>query len=204
MDGGDEPEGRLVDRSVALVNGRVLTLSQLEFDTRVLLVQAGGVEAAFAPLPDSTLKTGLDLVIGQLLETAEADKLSAFPLEEGELEQAVDQFEQRLGGAPQLERFLKAHEADTSMLAAVLGRSLRTQRVLDAKLRAKATVSESEARRWQEHHPEARLLPLTSVRTKLFNDRFGELVGQEMKQIRRSASVRLLGPFAPQTPGEER
>ncbi len=203
-DGGEDGAGILIDRAVALVNDRVLTLSQLDFDTRVLLVEAGGVEAAFAPLDEATLKKGLDTLIGQLLETAEADKLNAFPLEEGELQKAVDGFEQRLGGGAALGRFLEAHEADTSALAAVLGRALRTQRVVDAKVRLKAVVSEAEARRWQDAHPEARGLPLAAVRNKLFAQRYQEQVVQELKQIRKGASVRLLGPFAPSATAEAR
>src|SRR6478736_150818 len=45
---GAEPT--VIDRSVALVNGQVMTLSELDFEARVLLIYAGGTEAATAPL----------------------------------------------------------------------------------------------------------------------------------------------------------
>ena len=51
---------RVLDRSVAQVDGRVITYSELQFEARILLVQAGGTEAAFAPLPDETLRKVLD------------------------------------------------------------------------------------------------------------------------------------------------
>jgi len=214
LDGGEAGPGRLIDRSVALIclsqtadkkqcdHERVITQSQLEFDTRVLLIRAGGVGAAFEPIDESTLKHGLELVVGQLLETAEADKLSAFPLEEGEIDKEVKTFQDLLGGVPQLERFLRAHEADGSTLAAVLARSLRTQRVLDAKVKLKAAVSEAEARRWQDSHPDYRAVPLGVIREKLFQERYGELTAQELKQMRKEAKVRLLGAFAPQPSAE--
>lgn len=201
----------MIDRSVALVclnqsydqktcfNERVITQSQLDFETRVLLVQAGAFGAAYAQLDDAALKHGLELVLGQLLETAEADKLSAFPVEENEIDAALKQFQNQLGGGPQLERFLKTYEADGSTLAAVIARAIRTQRVLDAKVRLKAAVSEAEARRWQEQHAESRGSPLNLIRDKLYRDRYDELVAQELKAIRKDAKVRLLGAFAPQT-----
>src|SRR5687768_16059436 len=94
---------RLLDRSVALIDGRVLTLSELQFETRVLLIYAGGIEAAFRELDHSTLRSALDSVIGQRLEIAEADKLKAYPLEEGEIDRAMERFGARLGGPDALE-----------------------------------------------------------------------------------------------------
>src|SRR2546423_10907256 len=75
-------EGRVVDRAVALVAGQVITQSELEVETRVALIQAGGVEAATAALDDAALKASLDEVITERLENAEADKLQAYPLDD--------------------------------------------------------------------------------------------------------------------------
>ena len=179
-------------------NERVITQSQLDFETRVLLVQAGAFGAAYAPLDEAALKHGLELVLGQLLETAEADKLSTFPVEENEIDAALKQFQNQLGGAPQLERFLKTYEADGSTLASVIARAIRTAKVLDAKVHLKAGVSEAEARRWQDAHPDARGMSLNAVREKLYRDRYDDLVLQELKAIRKDAKVRLLGAFSPQ------
>src|SRR5688572_21340965 len=69
-------QAKLIDRSVALIDGQVLTLSELQFEARVLLIQAGGVEAAFGDLDDvssdggtagTTLRRVLHSVIGQRL-----------------------------------------------------------------------------------------------------------------------------------------
>lgn len=187
---------RLVDRSVALIDGRVLTLSELTFETRVLFVTRGGVGAAFDALDLSALKVGLDHVIGERLELAEADKLNAYQLEEGELERAIGLFSDRLGGAGELERFLHTHEADRAMLDAVLTRMLRTQRVLTGKLKLKAQVSEAEARNLVADRPELKGLPLALAREKLSAERFGTMAAAELAQVRKNGSVRLLGPFA--------
>jgi hypothetical protein len=193
--------GEVLDRAVAQVDGRVITQSELEFEARVALVRAGGVEAAFAPLDDSALKDALDLAIGQRLEEREADKLQAYPLDEGEVEAAVTAFKARFPAAPEYERFLARYEADAQQVAAILGRSLRTAKILDGKLRLRAQVSEAEVRRAYDRSA-ADLSPATyeelrePLRQKLVSERMKQLTAAELVLVRRGADVRLIAPFA--------
>lgn len=202
--GPAKAEGEVYDRAVASVDGRVVTQSQLEFEARVLLVNAGGVEAAFEPLDRETLGRSLELVINQRLALVEADKLDAWPLEPGELERAVAVFRARFPDEGRFRAFLDGQDADVNELAEVLKRSLRAQRALDGKLRLKAQVSEADARREQAARPELKGLPLDMVRQKLFAERFTELVKAELKQARKAADVRLLGPWSTPTKGSAR
>jgi hypothetical protein len=181
---------------VASVEGTVITLSQLEFEARVLLVQAGGVEAAFVPLDHAALASSLDLIIDQRLATLEADKLGTYPLEPGDLDKAIASFRDRFSSEIRFRQFLDSQEADLNDVALVLRRSLRAQRVLDGKLRLRAQVPESDARRIQAQRPEFAGMPLQSVRQALFAERFRELVREDLEQTRKAADVRLLGPFA--------
>src|SRR5438105_3723364 len=82
-------EPKVLDRSVALVNGQVMTLSELDFEARVLLIYAGGTEAATAPLDQPVLRDSLEELITHRLLSSEAEQLGAYPLEDGELEAAV-------------------------------------------------------------------------------------------------------------------
>src|SRR3990167_617087 len=75
-----QPETRVIDRAVASIEGRVIAYSQLQFEARVLLVAAGGVQAAFAPLDQEVLDASLRAVVDQRLALIEADKLEAYPL----------------------------------------------------------------------------------------------------------------------------
>jgi len=184
------------DRAVASVEGSVITLSQLEFEARVLLVQAGGVEAAFAPLDHVALASSLDLIIDQRLATLEADKLGTYPLEPGELDKAIAAFRDRFSSEIRFRQFLDEQEADLNDVRLVLQRSIRAQRVLDGKLRLRAQVSESDARRIQSQRADLKELPLDTVRKVLFAERFRALVREDLAQTRRAADVRLLGPFA--------
>jgi hypothetical protein len=197
-----EPEPRVVDRAVASIEGRVIAFSQLEFEARVLLVAAGGVQAAFAPLDQQVLDASLRAIVDQRLALLEADKLETYPLEPGELERAIAQFRARFDSEATFARFLGNHEADLNDLAEVLRRSLRAQRALEGKLRLRAQVSEGEAKAWRASHPELKDVAVDQVRAMLVQQRFGELVKKELADRRRQVDVRLLGPFSPKPGGE--
>jgi hypothetical protein len=189
-------DARVIDRSVALVSGQVLTLSELDREARVLLIYAGGAEAATAELDMVALRAALDQIISDRLLSAEAEALGAYPLEEGELEAAVKRFKGRFQTQAAWQAFLDRHEADETAVSLTLGRFLRAQHVLDGKLRLKAQVSEAEARKYVAEHKELESESLAAVRQKLFADRFKALARAEVKQARKTAGVRLLGPFA--------
>jgi hypothetical protein len=201
-----QPAPRVIDRAVASIEVRnitgdverkVIAWSQLEFEARVLLVAAGGVTAAFAPLDQPVLEASLRAIMDQRLALLEADKLEAYPLEPGELERAIASFRGRFESETRFADFLGAHEADLNDLAEVLRRSLRAQRALEGKLRLRAQVSEGEARAWRTSHADYKDLPLEKVRAMLVQQRFDELVKKELADRRRQVDVRLLGPFAP-------
>lgn len=189
-------EPRVLDRSVAMVNGQVMTWSELDFEARVLLIYAGGTEAASAPLDMPVLRDSLEELITHRLLAGEAEQLGAYPLDDGELEAALRRFKGRFQTQAAWQAFLDRHETDETGVTTTLGRFLRAQHVLDGKLRLKSQVSEAEAKRWVEEHPDFAAVPLPSVRQKLFADRFRALARGEVKQSRKTAKVRLLGPFA--------
>ncbi len=192
-----QPEPRVIDRAVASIEGRVIAFSQLQFEARVLLIAAGGVQAAFAPLDQEVLEASLHAVVDQRLALLEADKLEAYALEAGELERAIAAFRGRFENETRFSTFLSTHEADLGDLSEVLKRSLRAQRALEGKLRLRAQVSEGEARVHRAGHPELKDVPLEKVRAMLVQQRFGDLVKKELADQRRLVDVRLLGPFAP-------
>ncbi|MBL8923893.1 MAG: hypothetical protein JNJ54_33870 [Myxococcaceae bacterium] len=195
--GGALVQGRVVDRAVASVDGKVITLTQLEFETRVQLVNRGGIEAAFARLDRDDLTSGLELAIAQRLATLEADRFDAWQLEPGELEQAVASFRDRIGGELRLQQFLDAQDADLTDVGLVLRRSIRAGRALEGRLRLKASASEAEARRAKADVVAWRALPIETVRQLLTKERFDKLVQQELAQIRKANDVRLLASFLP-------
>ncbi len=198
----EAPEGRVIDRVVALVGGRVITLSELEFEARVALIERGGVDAAGAPLNDEALRSALDLAIGERLETEAADKLQAFRLDEGEVDAALREFKSKFRTNSDFSGFLARHEADEQQLSAVLARRLRAEKILDSKVSLRARVSDAEVRRFYDEHrselggsyDEVR----SRVREKLVRDRYAALAREELMQIRKGVDVRMIAPFARQ------
>ncbi len=188
---------RVIDRAVASIEGRVIAYSQLEFEARVLLISAGGMQAAFTALDKQALDASLQAMVDQRLAVLEADKVESYPLESGELEKAVAAFRARFEDESRFAAFLSAHEADLNDLAEVLRRSLRAQRVLEGKLRLRAQVNEGEAKAYRSAHFELKNMPLENVRAMLVQQKFSELVKKELAEQRKQVDVRLLGPFAP-------
>ena len=191
------PPRIVLDQAVASVEGKVITASQLDFEARVLLVNAGGLEAAFAPLDHEVLSKSLNAVLDQRLATLEADKIDAYAVDQAEVDKAITTFRGRFATDERFRLFLERHETDMNDLGQVLRRTLRAQRAIDGRLRLKAQVSESEARQYPSQHPELREQPIEAVRQKLFSQRFALLMREELNQARRQADVRLLGPYAP-------
>jgi hypothetical protein len=192
--------GRVIDRVVALVAGHVITLSELDFEARVALIQRGGVDAANAVLDDQAVRGALNLAIAERLETEAADRLQVFNLEEGEVESALRDFKSKFKTNAELTAFLAQHEADEQQLATVLARRLRAEKIVDSKVSLKARVSDPEMRRFYDAHrselggsyEEVR----SAIRTKLLRGRYTALAREEMDQIRKGADVRMIAPLA--------
>ena len=188
------------DRVVAVVNRQVITLSELQFEALVALLQAGGPAALSTPLDGPLLRSTLEYVIGQRLQVAEAEKLQSFAVEPQEIDAALFSLEKRAGGAPALAALLSRTDMDREALTAVVARRIRAERALDGKLRLKAQVSDAEVRRAWETRPDDRAQPLEAVRTelreRLVRERYRELAAAELQRLRRAADVRVVEPGA--------
>ena len=185
---------RILDRVVALVDGRVLSWTQLDFEARVMLIDRGGVEAATAPLDAATIQNALDLAIAQRAATAEADKLNAYPVEPAEIDQRLRTFESRFPSNAAFEQFLKAHDADRAALAEVLARAVRTEKFVEGRVRLRSQVSESEVRKAWEADREGRTWEEARgpLRDRMQRERAYVLAREALAQLRTSIPVRII------------
>ncbi|HEY1335258.1 MAG TPA: hypothetical protein VGF31_13440 [Myxococcaceae bacterium] len=187
-------DARVLDRVVALVDGRVLSWSQLDFEARVMLIDRGGVEAATAPLDAATIQNALDLAIAQRAATAEADKLNAYPVEPAELDQRLRTFESRFPSSAAFESLLKAHDADRASLAEVLARAVRTEKFIEGRVRLRSQVPESDVRKaWEADRggkswEDAR----GPLRERMQRERAFVLAREALAQLRTSIPVRII------------
>jgi hypothetical protein len=190
----------IVDRVVAVVDGQVITQSELDFEARVALIERGGASAITASLDAAALRSALQWAIAQRLEAEEADRLHAFTVEDSELVDRLRKFEAEFQNHEEYERFLAAEEVDEPQLAEVLARSIRAEKVLDSKVRLKARVTEEEVRTYfqahPDHFPEGYEKARPAIRERLTRARYQDLVRQELTMQRAGSSVRLVAPFA--------
>ena len=179
---------------MALVDGRVLSWSQLDFEARVMLIDRGGVEAAAAPLDASTIQGALDLAIAQRAATAEADKLNAYPVEPAEIDQRMRALESRFATPAAFQAFLRAHDADRAALAEVLARALRTEKFIEGRVRLRSQVPEAEVRKAWEADGGGRTWEEARgpLRERMQRERAFVLAREALGQLRTSIPVRII------------
>ncbi len=192
--GGAVASAEVLDRVVAQVDGQVITLSDLRFEARVAMVERGGASLAETPLDEATLRSALELAIAQRAAGAEADRLGSFPLEASDVEARLQRFEARFANHAAFQRFLDASGADVSQLREVLGRALRAERALDARVRLRAQVSEADVRRaWEaEGSPGSFEQARAALHEQLVRQRYEAAARDELAKLRAAAQVRIV------------
>ena len=194
------PEGHIVDQVVAVIEGQVLTRSELEFETRVALVQQGALQAAVEPLDDEALKGGLELALNLRLQVLSADRIDAFPTEQAEVEEQLAGFRRLFESEAAFQGFLARSGADLVLLTEVLGRRVKAERILDSRIRPRVQVSEADVLRYYQQHaseyPEGYSAVKTQLQFKLKKERYDRLTAEDLAQLRASAQVRRVAPFA--------
>jgi hypothetical protein len=184
----------VIDRVVAQVDGQIITLSDLRFEAHVALVERGGAALANAPLDEPALASALELAIAQRAAGAEADRLGSFQLEPADVDARVQRFEARFANKAAVDLFLSTWGADESQLREVLGRALRAERALDARVRLRAQVSETDVRRaWEAAgSPGTFEASRAAIREDLMRSRYEAAAREELAKLRALAQVRII------------
>lgn len=194
------PEGHVIDQVVAVIEGQVLTRSELEFETRVALVQQGGLQAAFAPLDEEALKGGLEWAINLRLQVLSADRLEAFPADQAAVEARVEKFRDLFESDDAFRAFLARSGADLKLLIEVLERRVRAERILESRIRPRVQVSETDVRRYYQQHASEYPAGYDAVKVRLQNqlkkELYDQLAAQDLAELRDAAQVRRVAPFA--------
>lgn len=185
---------QVLDRVVAQVDGQVITLSDLRFEARVALVDRGGASLLDVPLDPAALQSALELTIAQRAAGTEADRLGSLQLEPAEVEARVKSFEARFVSPAALDAFLRANGGDRALLAEVLGRALRAERALDARVRLRAQVTETDVRRaWEAAGSKGSFEQARGViREELVRARYQAAAREELAKLRAAAQVRIV------------
>ena len=184
---------RLIDEVVAVVESQTITLSELEAETRLRLVEQAGIADADA-LPDrALLAASLRRVIEERIVLAEVDRLKLFDLDRAEVDAAFARLRGKFGSQPRWESFARSLQLTDEEIAAVLAREIRVARYLDNRLKLAAQVRESEldealrARGGDESHAARE-----ELRQRLSREKYDRLLGELLGDLRRRAGVRVL------------
>jgi hypothetical protein len=149
-----EAPGTVVEAVVAVLRNpasaapRPITLSRLEEEARVALVDRGAVEAATAPLDRAALSAALRWTVDQLLVADEAARLRLDEAPRDELLAALRRFKARFAGEAAWLDFLARTELTEEEVTALLARRLRVERYLASRVGRAARVGEAEVDGW--------------------------------------------------------
>jgi hypothetical protein len=194
---GAHADGRVVDRVLATVDAEVVTLSRLEFESRVQLVSRGGTEASLAALPGDVLAQNLAFAISQRLAAAEAAKLGVFDVDPTEIDAATTEFRSALGTVS-LEQFLALNELTLGELQRLFRRDLQAGKYLTSRAQLRAPVDDADVNALLALHPELADRPSRALReelrARLTRERTEAQVQAELQRLFARAKVRIVDP----------
>jgi ribosomal 50S subunit-associated protein YjgA (DUF615 family) len=187
-----EPERKLVDEVVAVVDAHSITLSELSAETRIHLVEQRGAPVAGATPDRALLAASLRRLVEERVILAEVDRLRLFDLDRAEVDAALARFRARFPTAEAYDRFLDRIEMTPDEVASVLARDLRVARYLDNRLKLAAQVRDGELDEAMRAYPGA---DRASLRQKLAREKYERLLEGLLTDLRRKADVRILDPL---------
>src|SRR5574341_1471188 len=117
-------EGPVVEQVVAVIRAagsepRVVTLTKLTEEARIVMISRGATDAASRPLDGPALKATLDWYVDQTLLSEEAARLKVFDVEPGEARAELDRFRKRFARPEDYGAFLAANDLTEEDVLAV-------------------------------------------------------------------------------------
>ncbi|HEY2028491.1 MAG TPA: hypothetical protein VGH20_04700 [Myxococcales bacterium] len=173
---------KLVDEVVAVVDAHTITLSELQAETRVRLVEAQGPVAAALPLDGPLLAASLRKTIDERIILAEIERLKLYDLDRAEVDSLLSRLRNRFANQAEWEAFTRKIELTDEEIAKILARELRVARYLENRLKLSAQIRDSD-------------LPAGPEREKLAQEKYQRLLADLLDDLRKRVTVRVLDPL---------
>lgn len=194
-------EGRVAEEIVAVIRSppssppRVVTLTKLVEEARIVLVSRGATAAATAPLDRAALRAALDWLLDQMIVADEAAKLRLDEVERDAVVAEVRRFQARFGSVAGYERFLAQNELTEEELAASLARTMRVERYVQSRVGRSARAADDEVDRWlrERNAPAAPGPAREAVRSQLTEEKARAQVRELLGELRSRAEIRIVG-----------
>jgi hypothetical protein len=192
------PRAAIIDQVVAVVEGEVITLSDLQAAIQFGLVPIGKT--------DDPVAEALEPWIRRQLELGEVNRYAAPEPDEAVLARRVEMARARFGSPAELAAALAATGMSEAGLRNLIRDNLRIERYLDQRFTAAPRPTDDEvARYYREHQAEfvtagGRASPEAAqdlARQRLAEERRQSLVADWLDRLRRRANVSILYEPAP-------
>jgi hypothetical protein len=197
----ENPERVPLDAVAAVVDRRVITLTEVEAFGRLSLLRQGGPGAATAPLDDAFRRAVLDSLIVTELLALEARRTPGLFVREADVDKAVAELRGHVGDDDTLFRaFLARCTLDDESLRAMLRRDLSVQVLLGRRLADTARVGDDDVRAYLLDHPELRAGAslgdrLAAARAALLAERRERGMQTLIEEVRQGVEVRVVASF---------
>ena len=173
---------KLVDEVVAVVDAHTITLSELQAETRVRLVEAQGPVAAALPLDRPLLAASLRKTIDERIILAEIERLKLYDLDRAEVDSLLSRVRNRFANEAEWEAFTRKIELTDEEIAKILARELRVARYLENRLKLSAQIHDSD-------------LPEGPGRERLAQEKYQRMLADLLDDLRKRVTVRVLDPL---------
>jgi hypothetical protein len=183
-------------RSPAGAPARVITLTRLADECRIVLVSRGAVGAASRPIDAPALRATLDWLIDQTLLSDEAARLQVAEVSHDEAVAELSRFRTRFPDPAAYARFLLSTELSDEEVEAVLSRTLRVARYLETRIGRRAVVGDEEIAGYARDHGLEAGSPakVEAIRARISEARVEAAVKDLIAELRGRADVRILEP----------
>jgi hypothetical protein len=185
---------KLVDEVVAVVDAHSITLSELQAETRIRLVEAEGASVAFLPLDRKLLAASLRKTVEERVVIAEVERLKLFDLDRSEVESLVARVRVKFPKETDWEAFTRFIELTDDEIGIIVARELRVARYLDNRLKLAAQVRDSEFAA-SEGSRKTSISEREAAREKLAQEKYQRLLQDLLADLRKRATVRVLDPL---------
>jgi SurA N-terminal domain len=187
-----------LDAVAAVVDRKVITVSEVEAEARLALLEKAGPAAADGAIDARFLRTLLDHLITQELLAVEARRTLGATMKEGVVDAKVQALRDRFTSPEAARAFLQQHGIDEELLRARARRDLMNQALVSEVLARAGAPTDDEVRRVAAEQGAAAqdAARLASVREDLLRARREQAFSELMLRLKGELDVRVVAAFA--------
>ena len=184
-----------LDAVAAVVDRRVITVSEVQAEARLALLDKAGPPAAEGSLDAQLLRTVRDHVLTQELLAIEARRTASAPMKEGVVDARVQALRERFASSEAAAAFFARYGIDDELLRARARRDLMVQALLSEQLARVERPSDDDVRRALGAGAAEDVEAMARVRDDLARQRREAAFAALIERLKREIDVRVVATF---------